>query len=511
MHRIETALISVSDKAGLVEFAKILEKHGVKIISSGGTYTTLSLAGINTIKVEDFTGFPEMLDGRVKTLHPKIHAGILAKRTSEHLAQLSKHGFEKIDLVVVNLYPFKQVVSSEKSSIEEAIENIDIGGPALIRAAAKNHKNVGIIVEPSQYKKVVEDLEKNNGCISDSLKKSLMVDAYRHTAFYDSIISSYFAEKYGVGSFSEKIVFGYEKVSELRYGENPHQKAAVYSKPAYFGINISNAKQLNGKELSFNNYLDINSALQAILEFSEPSVVIVKHGNPCGVASAEKIDEAFSKAYACDPLSAFGGIIALNRECDKAVAEKIVSFFNEVVVAPGYSDEALEILKSKKNLRVLQIGVVAKTEKEDFRQIEGGLLLQEKDVLGKFELDNKTGIKISSEIISDLEFAWKVVKNVKSNAIVVAKSKATVGIGGGLTSRVDATDLALKKAGERAKGAVLASDAFFPFKDSVEIAEKAGIVAIVEPGGSINDEQVIDVAKKAKIALYFTGERHFKH
>ncbi|MEM4390989.1 MAG: bifunctional phosphoribosylaminoimidazolecarboxamide formyltransferase/IMP cyclohydrolase [Candidatus Diapherotrites archaeon] len=510
MHKVKTALLSVYDKTNLAEFAKFLSDNGVKLISSGGTYNALLLAGIKSEKVEDITNFPEMLEGRVKTLHPKIHAGILAKREKKHLEELEKHGISTIDLVVVNLYPFEEV-ALKSLLLEDLIENIDIGGPSLIRGAAKNFEYVGVVTSPFQYKKVMNELSKNDFRLSSELRKELMVEAFSHTAFYDSIISNFFQQKFGLPFFAREKTIALRQISELRYGENPHQAGALYKFPFTFNSQLVNAKQLNGKELSYNNYLDLDAALQIVKEFSEPCVAIVKHGNPCGVAISNNISSAFSRAYKSDSLSAFGGIIALNRECDVSCAEQIVSFFNEAVVAPSYSEDAFKLLLKKPNLRVLQLEFSVQSEKFEFRQIDGGMLCQEKDNLKKITFDLKTSRKANSNELRDLEFAWRVVKNVKSNAIVIAKDLATIGIGGGLSSRIDAVELAIKKAGFNCTNAVLASDAFFPFKDSITIASDAGIIAVVEPGGSINDNQVIEEAERRKISLYFTNERHFRH
>lgn len=509
--KVKTALISVSDKAGLEEFARELAANGVKIISSGGTYEFLRKSGIESAKIEDITGVPEMLDGRVKTLHPKIHAGILARRDLKHLQQLKKLGIDTIDLVVVNLYPFTQAISKKVVSLEQAVENIDIGGPALIRGAAKNHESVGAIVHPSQYEKVLADLRVNGFGLSVKMKNELMVEAFRHTAAYDSFVSGYFAEKYGAEKFPRELAIGLSKTAELRYGENPHQQAALYRRIIQTNT-LVDAHQLNGKELSYNNYLDADAAIQIVREFDGPAASIVKHGNPCGVACAGEIDLAFENALECDSVSAFGGIIAMNRKCDLATAKKITLFFNELMIAPGYDADALEELKKKKNLRVLEMEIGKKAAGVDYRQIDGGMLAQERDTQQSgcaFEL--KAGQGAGKKERDDLLFAWKVAKNVKSNAIVIAKGMATVGIGGGLPSRVDSTELAVKKAGKKAKGASLASDAFFPFRDSIDAAARAGICAIAEPGGSLNDAEVIEAAKKAGISLYFTGVRHFRH
>ncbi len=515
--RIKTALISVSDKVGLAEFARELSANGVKIISSGGTHDFLRRNGIEASKVEDVTGFPEVLDGRVKTLHPKIHAGILARRDLKHLQQLKRHGIEPIDLVVVNLYPFRETIAKKSSTLEEAIENIDIGGPSLIRGAAKNHKSVGVIVEPAQYEKVLGDLRKNGFGLSEKMRAWLAVEAFQHTAFYDSVISQYLAENVGAEKFPEKFTFACEKKGALRYGENPHQKAFLYANPTETHCTIVGARQLNGKELSYNNYLDADSALNIVMDFEEPTAVIVKHNNPCGVATGRVIAEAFAKALECDRASAFGGVICLNRECDFRTAEAITSFFSEVVVAPSFGKDALEELSKKPNLRLLETGkFVGPSQGIEFRQVMGGLLVQEKDVAevggrGKEEWKNVGGVKASKELLEDLKFAWKVVKRVRSNAIALAKGGAAVGIGVGQTSRLDSTENALRKAGKKAKGSALASDAFFPFRDSIDLAASAGVKAIVEPGGSVRDEEVIKAAKENGVALYFTGVRHFRH
>lgn len=510
--KVKTALISVYDKTGVAEFAKELAKNGVKIISSGGTHKALSEAGIKCVKVEGVTGAPEMLDGRVKTLHQRIHAAILAKREPKHLKQLQEHEIEPIDLVVVNLYPFKETVSKKGASLEDAIENIDIGGPALIRGAAKNHECVGVVVQPVQYGKVMQELKGNGFSLSKDTLKELALEAFRHTAFYDSVVSHYLANKFNARGFPEKLALGFEKKTKLRYGENPHQEGILYADPLRAQGSVVDAVQLNGKDLSFNNTLDANSALEIVTDFTYPTVAIVKHNNPCGVASAKTISEAFAKALGCDKASAFGGVIAMNKACDLETARQVTSFFNEVVVAPSYEKNSLEELKKKQNLRVLELkGMQKNSNQLEFKQINGGLLVQEKDASESGEWRNVSGAKATKEEVSDLEFAWKVVKHVRSNAIVIAKDRATIGIGVGQTSRIDSTQNAIAKAGERAKGSVLASDGFFPFKDSIEVAAKAGVKAIVEPGGSIKDDGVIEEAKKQGIALFFTGERHFKH
>lgn len=513
--KVKTAIVSVSDKSGLAEFARELSKNGVKIISSGGTYEFLKKAGINAVKVEEITGFPEMLGGRVKTLHPKIHAGILARREKGHLAQLKKHGIGTIDLVVVNLYPFRETIAKKSFKHGEAIENIDIGGPAMIRAAAKNHGNVGVVVEPSQYAKVLADLSENGFALSEKMRNELCAEAFGHTAFYDAMVAEYLRARYSMENFPGKLALGFVKAGALRYGENPHQKGALYTDAIPKG-GIAAASQLNGKGLSFNNYLDLDAAVSIVSDFSEPCAAIVKHSNPCGVATAAALGDAFRKAHESDSLSAFGGIIALNRKCDAQTARQITSFFNEAVIAPAYEKNALEELKRKQNLRVIEMPDIAQKMAEsrglDLRQISGGLIAQEKDsAAGHAKWSKVAGPEAGKETLRDLEFAWKVAGKVKSNAIVIVKGRATVGIGGGLTSRVDAVELALKKAGEKAAGATLASDGFFPFKDSIELAARAGIMAIVEPGGSLKDSEVSEEAGRHGISLFFTGERHFRH
>jgi len=522
--KVKTALISVSDKRGLVEFAKELSANDVKIISSGGTHKAITDAGIDAIKVEEVTKFPEMLDGRVKTLHPNLHGGILARRTPEHLKQLEEHGIGLIDLVVVNLYPFKETVTRRNAggtshppsegavAIEEAIEKIDIGGPTIIRAAAKNHESVGVVVDPSQYGKVLKNLKENAFELSKEMKRNLALEAFEHTAFYDATISRYLNKEFKGEKFPQNLSLGFEKTSMLRYGENPHQEATIYTYPLRQGNGVVDCIQLNGKELSFNNYNDANGAIELLKEFGEPCAVIVKHTNPCGVAVDEKLSMAFKKALECDPLSAFGGIIALNRECDLDTAKQITAFFNEVVVAPGYSSEALKELKSKKNLRVLELKNMNANEKSfDFKHVNGGLLVQDADSINAWKWEEKTGTNADEKTKKDLEFAWKVIKHTKSNAILLVKNMATIGLGIGQTSRVGAGEIAVRQAGEKSKASVMASDAFFPFKDSIELAAKAGVNAIVQPGGSLNDTEVIEEAKKKGISLFFTGERHFRH
>ncbi|MFA5771767.1 MAG: bifunctional phosphoribosylaminoimidazolecarboxamide formyltransferase/IMP cyclohydrolase [Thermoplasmata archaeon] len=521
---IKRALISVSDKRGIIEFAKELQNMGAEIISTGGTYKSLIDAGIRAIQISDVTGCSEMLDGRVKTLHPAVHGGILAQRKNKtHMKQLEKLKIKPIDMVVVNLYPFAETISKKEASLEEAIENIDIGGPTLIRAAAKNFEDVIVIVNPDRYNEVLGELKSNNGNISTETKYKLAVEAFGHTHEYDKLIHNYLKNrgerKEGTAhEFPETLSLAYKKAYPLRYGENPHQKAVFYHDIFSTGdAHISNAKQLHGKELSFNNILDTDGALEALREFDEPTAVIVKHATPCGVACDSSIMDAYKPAYATDPISAFGGIVALNRKLDSPTAQEIASTFMEVVVAPGYEADALEILKKKKNLRILEIGETKKTttpdSEIDIKKVSGGILLQTKDTakLDASKIEFVTTRKPTKEELDSLLFAWKVVKHVKSNAIVLVKNRHTVGIGAGQTSRVDAVWIAAKKAGDKSKGSVLASDAFFPFRDGIDEAAKAGVTAIIHTGGSIRDQEVIAAANEHNIAMVFTRVRCFRH
>ena len=513
--KVRTALVSVYDKEGIVDFCRTLHQVGVEIISSGGTAEALKKARIPVKEISEITGFPEMLDGRVKTLHPIIHAGILARRTKEHLQQLENNNIKPIDLVVVNLYPFKETLQKTKN-FYEIIEKIDIGGPSLVRGAAKNHEYVAVVVSPKQYDKVRNELIQNNAELSRNTLRELAMEAFAETAAYDALISQYFLAKFSLERMPIKFTPTFEKMYDCRYGENYQQKASFYKEPFAIETVVAAARQLNGKELSFNNIFDANAAIELVREFKEPAAAIIKHTNPCGVAVAAGIDKAFADAFACDKLSAFGGIIALNRPCDIKAAKQIISFFNEVVIAPAYDEKAFQELSKKKNLRVLElkgIGAVAGKKGLDFKKVAGGLLLQEKDsaTLAKNSLKIVTKKHPNEHEMKSLEFAWVVAKHVKSNAIVLAKGTRTTGIGAGQTSRVDAVKIAIEKARKNAKGSVMASDAFFPFKDSVSIAAKAGITAIIQPGGSLKDADIIKEADKKKIAMVFTGIRHFKH
>ena len=514
------ALISVSDKSGIVEFAQELVEMGIEIISTGGTYHKLKEAKVPAIEISELTGFPECLDGRVKTLHPIVHAGLLAIRSKpEHRKQLSELNIETIDMVVVNLYPFKQTILKEGVKREEAVENIDIGGPTMLRSAAKNYQDVTVIVDPMDYSTVLDELKV--GGVTLETKFYLMQKVFVHTSHYDTMIADYLKAQRGDRELPETLTMTFEKVQNMRYGENPHQKAAFYREIGKKKGSIVDAIQLNGKELSFNNINDTNGALELLKEFTEPTVVACKHGNPCGVGSDQDILLAWKKAYLADRVSIFGGIVVLNREVTKALAEEMVQIFLEVIVAPSYEAEALEVLKSKKNLRVLELKEIDVPQDEnayDLKKVNGGLIVQTIDskLYIEEELKVVTTRVPSEKEMEDLKFAWKVVKFVKSNGIAIAKDKQSIGIGPGQVSRIWSTiqsiDHAKELIGEGAtKGAVLASDAFFPFDDCVEEALKAGITAIIQPGGSIRDEDSIAKCNEYGIAMVFTGMRHFKH
>lgn len=515
------ALLSVSDKRGLDEFAKGLKRLKFEIVSSGGTAKFLRKAGIRVTEVAKLTRYPHMLGGRVKTLHPIIHGGILADKTNpEHIKDLKKFKISPFDIVACNLYPFEKVISQPEFSHQEAIENIDIGGPSMVRGAAKNYKNVAIIVDPEDYDSVLGEL-KERGEVSIETKERLALKAFKHTRYYDSIIVSYLSSQFeGEGEFPKEREILLEKIQDLRYGENPHQKAAFYKEVAGYksqvASQITNAKQLHGKELSFNNLVDMDAAWAVVNYFADPTVAIIKHTNPCGVAKAETIHAAYKKALACDPVSAFGGIVASNRRIDEETAKEMSSLFIEVVIAPAYTPSALAILKEKKNLRIMEMGEQAMGKPFpglDYKRISGGLLIQESDLaqLAINEIKVVTQREPSLAELEDLFFAWGVVKYVKSNAIVIAKNGQAIGIGAGQMSRIEAAELAIKKAGERVKGAVLASDAFFPFPDVVELAAKHGVTAIIQPGGSKRDQESIDKANEVGMAMVFTGRRHFRH
>ncbi len=505
---MKRALISVSNKDGVVDFAKGLEKLGYEIMSTGGTYKTLEEAGVKVIKVADVTGFPEILDGRVKTLHPKIHGGILARRIPEHLSQIEANQITPIDIVAVNLYPFRETVSKPGVSVEEAIENIDIGGPSMVRSAAKNHADVIVIVKPEFYWPILKELE-TEGDINQTMRLKLALEAFSHTAAYDAMISAYLAGLTG-DTFLDNMVVAGEKVYDLRYGENPHQKACFY-RTMTPGASLADAKQLNGKELSYNNIIDTQAAWSLVKEFETPACVIIKHTNPCGTATAATLAEAYDNAFAADPLSAFGGIIAFNGKVDLATARKAAEPFMECIIAPAFDDDALECFKAKKNLRILEMEINPEKDLQ-IRSVEGGFVVQESDQDQSTPADWQvvTDKAPSQEELQDLLFAWKIVKHVKSNAIVIAKNGVSIGVGAGQMNRVGSAAIAMQDA-EKCQGAVMASDAFFPFKDTVELAASRGITAIIQPGGSVRDQESIDACNQLGVAMVFTSIRHFKH
>ena len=515
--KVKRALISVSDKEGITDFAKEISRLGVEILSTGGTASFLTKSGIKISEVSSITGFPEMLDGRVKTLHPRIHAGILARRDKKsHMDALKKHDIKTIDLLVINLYPFEETIKKQKVTMRDVIENIDIGGPTLIRAAAKNYKDVIIITDKKQYNSVLKSL-KEKGDLTISEKEKLAIEAFSHTAEYDTIISNYLRGKWTNDILPENISITLRKKQDMRYGENPHLKGAFYkSIPEIDEICITNAVKFHGKELSYNNILDSDGAIEAIKEFIEPTCVIIKHATPCGIASAKNLLKAWKDAYATDTYSPFGGIVCLNRVVDKDVALELSNIFLEVVIAPDFSKEALMVFRKKKNLRLLKLNGLDKPVKRKgmvFRSVVGGFLSQERDVKltprSKWKIVTKK--KPTEEELKSMEFAVKCVKHVKSNSVVFVKDIHTVGIGGGQTARVDATWIATHKGKENIKGSIMASDAFFPFRDAVDVAAEAGVKAIIQPGGSIRDEEVIQAADEHGIAMVFSGQRYFRH
>jgi len=518
---IRRALISVSDKSGIVEFATALREHGVALLSTGGTYALLQENGLEVTEVADYTGFPEMMDGRVKTLHPKIHGGILARRGQDD-AVMAEHGIDAIDMVVVNLYPFAATVAKPDCSLEDAVENIDIGGPTMVRAAAKNHRFVNIVVNAGDYAEILQEMRANAGATSIETRFNLAIKAYEHTAAYDGAIANHFGKMVPGGSEAFPRTFNtqFHKMQEMRYGENPHQGAAFYveANPATGGI--ATARQLQGKELSYNNVADTDAALECVKYFEEPACVIVKHANPCGVAVAADIGEAYDLAFATDTESAFGGIIAFNRELDAATARAITERqFVEVIIAPSISDEAVAIVAAKKNVRLLACGEwagVGASNSLDYKRVNGGLLVQDKD-RGMINLDDikiVTKVQPTAQQLADLLFAWKVAKFVKSNAIVYASNGQTIGVGAGQMSRINSARIAgikAEHAGLQVKGSVMASDAFFPFRDGIDNAGQSGIAAVIQPGGSIRDDEVIAAADEHGMAMVFTGMRHFRH
>jgi phosphoribosylaminoimidazolecarboxamide formyltransferase/IMP cyclohydrolase len=510
------ALISVSDKIGVVELARELEQLSFEILSTGGTAKTLKDAGVSVTNISEVTGFPECLDGRVKTLHPKVHGGILAIRDNpEHMRQLEALEIDTIDLVVINLYPFRQTILKENVKLEEAIENIDIGGPAMLRAAAKNYLHVAVVVDPADYAIVLEELK--SGEISSETRFGLAAKVFEQTAHYDALIAQYLREQTGSSEFPQLLTMTYEKQQDMRYGENPHQQAVFYREIRPVAGSLPTARQIHGKELSFNNINDTNGALDLLREFDQPAVAAIKHANPCGVGEDDSILKAYQKAYDADPVSIFGGIVAANCEIDLETALEINKIFIEIVIAPGYTQEALEILKQKKNIRILVLDDIQASlplNTWDMKKVAGGLLVQ--------DMDNRllketqpwkvvTSREPSEKELEDLLFAWKVVKHTKSNGIAIARDKQSLGIGPGQVNRIWAVEHAVKRSGNKVKGAVLASDAFFPFDDCVEAAAKAGITAIIQPGGSVKDQLSIDACNRHGITMLFTGMRHFKH
>ena len=511
------ALISVSDKAGIVEFAQELKKLGWDIISTGGTKVVLDNAGVDTIAIDDVTGFPEMMDGRVKTLHPIIHGGLLARRDLDsHLQAAKDNNIELIDLVVVNLYPFKETILKPDVTYADAVENIDIGGPSMLRSAAKNHASVTVVVDPADYAVVLDELSAN-GETSYETRQRLAAKVYRHTASYDALIAEYFTAQVGETK-PEKLTLTYDLKQPMRYGENPQQDADFYQKGLPTAYSIASAKQLNGKELSFNNIRDADAAIRIIRDFKDrPTVVALKHMNPCGIGQADDIETAWDYAYEADPVSIFGGIVVLNREVDAATAKKMHGVFLEIIIAPSYTDEALEILTTKKkNLRILELPFDAQDASEaeaEYTGVVGGLLVQNQDVVKESPADWQVVTKRqpTETEATALEFAWKAIKYVKSNGIIVTNDHMTLGVGPGQTNRVASVRIAIDQAKDRLDGAVLASDAFFPFADNVEEIAKAGIKAIIQPGGSVRDQESIEAADKHGLTMIFTGVRHFRH
>lgn len=525
MAKIVRALVSVSDKAGIVDFVKGLKEFDVEVISTGGTARMLSQAGIAVTQIDDYTGFPEMMDGRVKTLHPKVHGGLLGVRdNSDHVAAMEQHGIKPIDMVVVNLYPFEATIAKPDVALAEAIENIDIGGPSMVRSAAKNNRFVAVVTNPTHYGAILDEMKSSGGELSQETLFSLASEAFALTAHYDGAIADYFQKQHGEEFPPQTLRLEFELAQKLRYGENPHQRAAFYKQSRQSEPAISSAEQLSGKALSYNNIMDADGALEIVKNFDEIAVSVIKHANPCGCAIGKTLKEAYVRAHACDPVSAFGSIVALNRPLDLETATEIADpeKFIEVVIAPEFEEGTVEILTTStkwgKNVRLLRTGKLPRPSERsrrefDLRKVIGGLLLQDRD-LDQF---GEEGLKVVSKRqpteaeMEELKFAWTVVKCVKSNAIVISKDFAGVGVGAGQMSRVDSSRIAVSKAGDRAKGGVLASDAFFPFPDAVEAAAEAGVTAIIEPGGALRDKQVIEACDKHDIALVFTGMRHFKH
>jgi len=522
MPHIKRALISVSNKEGLVEFARGLAEMGVEMLSTGGTARALAEAGLPVRSISDYTGFPEMMDGRVKTLHPKVHGGLLALRDNpEHMAAAAQHGIEMMDMVVVNLYPFQETIAKPGVTRAEAIENIDIGGPSMVRSAAKNHKYVAVVTNPARYHELLREMRASGGELSDATRLALAVEAFGHTARYDAAIHRYLADQAAQDDaqellFPSALNMGWNKMMDLRYGENPHQGAAFYLAAEGPARGLGAMKQLHGKQLSYNNLLDMDAVYLAIREYDGPAAIIVKHNSPCGLAQANRLVDAYRAALECDPLSAFGGVIAANRALDDDTAAAILAGiskygFMEIVLAPSFTLGALEQLKAKRDLRLVEVPDLTRTDPIDFRRVTGGLLAQALDapVEERFEVVSRA--QPDAEDMETVRFAYKSVKHVKSNGILIARGTQAVGIGGGVTSRVDAVWLAVRKAGDRAQGGVLASDAFFPKPDAIEVAAQAGVKILVQPGGSLGDPQTIEMCDRLGMVMLFTGRRHFRH
>ena len=515
---IKRALISVSDKTGIVDLAKQLQQQQIEILSTGGTAKLLADNGVQVIEVSDYTGFPEMMDGRVKTLHPKVHGGLLGRRGKDDEV-MAANDIPPIDLVIVNLYPFEQTIAKPDCTLELAIENIDIGGPTMLRSAAKNHKDVTVVVDASDYKRVLDEINSNQGAVTDTTRFQLARKVFEHTAHYDGAIANYLGkinEDGSTANFPNTFNTQFKKTQEMRYGENPHQQAAFYVEANPAETSIATSEQLQGKELSYNNIGDTDAALECVKQFSEPACVIVKHANPCGVAIGSNILEAYDRAYTTDPTSAFGGIIAFNQPLDFETATAITERqFTEVIIAPSISEDAKPVLAAKKNLRVLACGewTDQRIPAFDFKRVNGGLLVQDRDLGMVTEADLKivTKRKPSEQELQDLLFAWKVAKFVKSNAIVYCKNNMTIGVGAGQMSRVDSAKFGAEKAQSSLEGCFLASDAFFPFRDGIDAAAAQGVAAIIQPGGSIRDQEIIDACDEYGIAMVFTGRRYFKH
>ncbi|MDJ0833305.1 MAG: bifunctional phosphoribosylaminoimidazolecarboxamide formyltransferase/IMP cyclohydrolase [Gammaproteobacteria bacterium] len=517
-HAIRRALISVSDKSGIVDFAKALHEQGVELLSTGGTARLIAENNIPVTEIADYTGFPEMMDGRVKTLHPKVHGGILGRRGIDDEV-MQQHQIQPIDLVVINLYPFQQTVANPDCSLEDAIENIDIGGPTMVRAAAKNHASVTIVVDPLDYPQILQEMSDNQQSVTQPTRFSLAIKAYEHTASYDGAIANYFGRMVQPEQdqqFPRTITLQYHHMQGMRYGENPHQNAAFYAETGLTEPCIATAVQISGKALSYNNIADTDAALECIKQFDEPSCVIVKHANPCGVATTAEILTAYDRAFATDPESAFGGIIAFNRPLDEHTAQTIIDRqFVEVIIAPAVDDQAADVIATKPNVRLLSCGQwQEQSNRLDLKRVNGGLLVQDADLSLYQQLEIVTVKKPSEQEMTDLIFAWKVAKYVKSNAIVYARDLMTIGVGAGQMSRINSARIAAIKAehaGLEVAGSVMASDAFFPFRDGIDAAQEAGVSAIIQPGGSMRDQEVIDAANEHGLAMVFTKMRHFRH